>query len=298
MVKPSEFTAFSTLDPLVKMSLTRVEEEKKAPLLFSRATRMLQGEPSDDDDDEVLDGDGTVHSEAQQGDNVSTAGTVELLSNAAATLREGAVPVREFPNNLTSEPASLAQSTNSSVGEDERESLRKSSSSVSIVTASHQEELRCVLAIVRHGDRTPKQKLKVVMNEPHILKYFHDHSSDCRKDLKVKSKVPMTEFLQTVKETLVGLEDSECSVRQQLMHIRDILERWKIVGLNRKLQLKPRKFADILNEDGKMVRRCSEIQLILKWGGNLTKLGEKQAINLGRRFRHDMYPVSFHFAFD
>jgi inositol-hexakisphosphate/diphosphoinositol-pentakisphosphate 1-kinase len=28
----------------------------------------------------------------------------------------------------------------------------------------------------------------------------------------------------------------------------------------------------------------------LKWGGNLTKLGEKQAINLGHKHRRDMYP--------
>lgn len=40
-----------------------------------------------------------------------------------------------------------------------------------------------------------------------------------------------------------------------------------------------------------MIRqRCTEVQLILKWGGNLTKLGEKQSIRLGKRFRHEMYP--------
>jgi inositol-hexakisphosphate/diphosphoinositol-pentakisphosphate 1-kinase len=37
-------------------------------------------------------------------------------------------------------------------------------------------------------------------------------------------------------------------------------------------------------------QRCTEVQLILKWGGNLTKLGEKQSIKLGKRFRHEMYP--------
>ena len=29
------------------------------------------------------------------------------------------------------------------------------------------EELRCVLAIIRHGDRTPKQKIKVKVCKPY-----------------------------------------------------------------------------------------------------------------------------------
>ena len=81
------------------------------------------------------------------------------------------------------------------------------------------------------------------------------------------------------------------NLRYQLMHMRDILERWKIVGLNRKLQIKPRKFEEVVDEEtGETTQRCTEVQLILKWGGNLTKLGEKQAIQLGHRHRHDLYP--------
>ena len=121
---------------------------------------------------------------------------------------------------------------------------------------TRQEELRCVLAIIRHGDRTPKQKLKVNMTEPHILKYFHDHSKGAAdKDLKVKAKQPMTEFLETVKTTLYELSTNsevasiktkdkdkkkntavkaaagvakkgaeQGNLRHQLMHMRDILE--------------------------------------------------------------------------
>jgi hypothetical protein len=55
---------------------------------------------------------------------------------------------------------------------------------------------------------------------------------NCTKDLKVKAKAPLTEFLETVKTTLAELERSSQteSLRYQLMHMRDILERWKIVG--------------------------------------------------------------------
>jgi inositol hexakisphosphate/diphosphoinositol-pentakisphosphate kinase len=103
------------------------------------------------------------------------------------------------------------------------------------------------------------------MTEPHILKFFHDHSKDCKKDLKVKAKAPMTEFLQTVRTTLGDLQKKDEAQRYQLMHMRDILERWKIVGLNRKLQVKPRKFEEYTNEDGEIQERCTEVQLILKW---------------------------------
>ena len=74
------------------------------------------------------------------------------------------------------------------------------------------------------------------------------------------------------------------------MFYRDILEKWTIGGLNRKLQLKPQDWGESLDENGKTKEKCTKILVILKWGGNLTKLGEKQAISLGQRLRHEMYP--------
>mmetsp|Transcript_18134 Transcript_18134/g.49488 ORF Transcript_18134/g.49488 Transcript_18134/m.49488 type:complete len:1368 (+) Transcript_18134:63-4166(+) len=328
-MKPDALTAFSTLDPLVTTSLNHLDDEiaesdhgsvrsgmrrqTNNSNIYSRAARMLQGEPSASDRDE---GDLETQSQMSVVDNTnqqspprsSSGETGELLARAAATLEEGALPVREFPDNLTSEPASLVHSTNVSVidkaqmsDEDELdadlEPPKRSRSHSVLNQESHSEELRCVLAIVRHGDRTPKQKLKVNMTEPHILEFFHKHCKDSKSDLKIKAKTPMTEFLATVKETLhelsiqPSLSTDGRNVRMQLMHMRDILERWKIHGLNRKLQIKPRNWDDITdNETGQITRRCTEVQLILKWGGNLTKLGEKQAIALGHRHRHDMYP--------
>jgi inositol-hexakisphosphate/diphosphoinositol-pentakisphosphate 1-kinase len=83
----------------------------------------------------------------------------------------------------------------------------------------------------------------------------------------------MTAFLETVRTTLHELDKDiqEDGLRYQLMHMRDILERWKIAGLNRKLQIKPRKFEEYIDEAGDTKQRCTEVQLILKWGGNLTK---------------------------
>ena len=264
-------------------------------------------------------------------------------STAATTLQDGAMPVRDIPSALVSEPASLCTSAASSQAGDNSDSNSQAQRSSILSAALHREELRCVIAVIRHGDRTPKQKLKVNMTEPQILQYFHDHSDDPTKDLKVKDKAPMTEFLGTVRSILSEMEDKkeeeifsvggkdsktekkedEASNKEeadggpkgdgtpkkqntdpmsdetrkkkakklkllmQIRHMRDVLERWKISGLNRKLQIKPRSWKED-PETGKKV--CTDVQLILKWGGNLTKLGEKQAIRLGQRLRQEMYP--------
>ena len=56
--------------------------------------------------------------------------------------------------------------------------------------------------------------------------------------------------------------------------------------------MKPTKWDEYATQDGDVIIRAVSLLLILKWGGNLTKLGEKQSITLGERFRHEMYPIS------
>jgi Histidine phosphatase superfamily (branch 2) len=63
-------------------------------------------------------------------------------------------------------------------------------------------------------------------------------------------------------------------------------------GINRKLQLKPQAWlpptgsGDGDGADGGSGKdRATELELILKWGGELTKLGERQAMELGDNFR-------------
>jgi len=158
LVKPAALKTFSTLDPLVTTSLNLLDEEileeqpKKRETFLSRAARMLQGEPEEggrDNADSVSLASGTTGDTGDDGISPSRSETADLLSSAAATLVEGALPVRDFPTNLTSEPASMNASTNSSVvaeEEEEEEVHRRRSSSL---PGSHQEELRCVVAIIR-----------------------------------------------------------------------------------------------------------------------------------------------------
>lgn len=40
----------------------------------------------------------------------------------------------------------------------------------------HAEELRAVIAIIRHGDRTPKQKMKMIVSFPQFLAFYNKYS--------------------------------------------------------------------------------------------------------------------------
>ena len=48
------------------------------------------------------------------------------------------------------------------------------------------EELRSVVAIFRHGDRTPKQKMKMKSSFNMFLSFFEDQCKDITKEAKIK----------------------------------------------------------------------------------------------------------------
>jgi len=235
------------------------------------------------------------------------------------SLEPDAPPIRDLSNSMCGVPASLpvvlidGAGLESEVNQGQLSLTERSSANDTsrMETDLDEQELRCVIAIIRHGDRTPKQKLKVVTSEPLILQYFSDHSTNLKKELKVKERKPMVKFLECVTNMIASKEEVSRKLKGKdvidkeknedvqtgemslynLYHLRDVLERWKIVGLNRKLQIKPRAWSESLNPaSGEFSLYCTEVQLILKWGGNLTKLGERQAVSLGERFRYQMYP--------
>jgi hypothetical protein len=159
LIKPTALRTFSTLDPLVRDHIDEeVPEEtlsisrRPPPNFLTRAARLLKGNLTRSDSVDMTET-GTVLEARGEGNGgaVSPARSEasDLVSTAAATLIDGALPVRDFPDNLLSEPASMAPSANSSFHEDDMESeeFRKRRSS-SLLT-SHREELRCVIAIIR-----------------------------------------------------------------------------------------------------------------------------------------------------
>jgi hypothetical protein len=156
-----------------------------------------------------------------------------------------------------------------------------------------QEELRCIIAVIRHGDRTPKQKMKVKVALSPYLEYYHSYTKSPYKDLKVKSKSALVKFLDITRNIITaGTLAKDDSLLRKLRQIKDVLERWEISGINRKLQMKPQKWSidPIIAEENSSFNEATELLVILKWGGDLTPLGRTQAEQVGALFRHNLYP--------
>ncbi|EFJ51971.1 hypothetical protein VOLCADRAFT_56293 [Volvox carteri f. nagariensis] len=157
-------------------------------------------------------------------------------------------------------------------------------------------ELRCVLAVIRHGDRTPKQKLKVVVTQEPLLNLFHKYKDAKGKQAKLKSPLQMQELLditrQLVKVGRGGNDEREAAqeVRGKLRIMQTVLESGgQFSGINRKVQIKPLRWG--IAADGLVgVAVLEEALLILKWGGVLTHAGRQQAEDLGKIYRMVMYP--------
>ncbi|KAH8357989.1 hypothetical protein KR084_010883, partial [Drosophila pseudotakahashii] len=179
-------------------------------------------------------------------------------------------------------------------------------------------ELRCVVAVIRHGDRTPKQKMKVEVRHPKFFEIFEKYDGYKLGHVKLKRPKQLQEILDIARFLLseihtkahAEIEEKESKLEQ----LKNVLEMYgHFSGINRKVQMKyqpkgrPRGSS---SDDSKSVRippypsapiNQSEanlaadqpvepsLVLILKWGGELTPAGRIQAEELGRIFRC-MYP--------
>lgn len=70
--------------------------------------------------------------------------------------------------------------------------------------ASNVFKLRLVAAVIRHADRTPKQKVKVKVSHPAILKFFEGR--DPHVQVKLKTVKEMQEFSDTITAIVEGFE--------------------------------------------------------------------------------------------
>ncbi|GMR55881.1 hypothetical protein PMAYCL1PPCAC_26076, partial [Pristionchus mayeri] len=202
-------------------------------------------------------------------------------------------------------------------------------------------ELRCVLAVIRHGDRTPKQKMKMIVTDDRFFALFRKYDGVKKNEIKMKKPNQLTEVLELSKELLCenqsrrnellrALQQAETEGNQQQMasieHSLEVTEEWvkkwdqvrtvlemygHFSGINRKVQLKYIKAREVRTPvEGESTASSTSssstpvcpshtpstmpptgpaLQLILKWGGELTTAGSLQAEALGKLFR-TLYP--------
>ncbi|XP_076143231.1 inositol hexakisphosphate and diphosphoinositol-pentakisphosphate kinase 2 isoform X3 [Alosa pseudoharengus] len=157
-------------------------------------------------------------------------------------------------------------------------------------------ELRCVIAVIRHGDRTPKQKMKMEVRNPMFFELFEKYGGYKTGKLKLKKPKQLQEVLDIARLLLMDLvQRTEVEVEEKkskLEQLKTVLEMYgHFSGINRKVQLTylPHGQPKTSSEEEDARKEEPSLLLVLKWGGELTPAGRVQAEELGRAFRC-MYP--------
>jgi inositol hexakisphosphate/diphosphoinositol-pentakisphosphate kinase len=184
-------------------------------------------------------------------------------------------------------------------------------------------ELCCAIAIIRHGDRTPKQKMKMQVKHRRFFELFEHNGGQYEggaRHVKLKKPKQLQQVLDVARQLLsesVPEEEGDASAsastnkvnlagdsskksqckdtieedRVKLEQLKSVLEMYgHFSGINRKVQIKyqPKGRPRHSSSDEEAPRQPSLV-LILKWGGELTPAGRVEAEELGRAFRC-MYP--------
>lgn len=90
------------------------------------------------------------------------------------------------------------------------------------------------MVVFRHGDRSPKQKMKLTITDPRFLSFFKDDA----KQVKLKDPTNLTKLLQITQEIFNEMtsDDEDYLKITQLKSVLEIGGHFE--GLNRKVQMK------------------------------------------------------------
>lgn len=126
-----------------------------------------------------------------------------------------------------------------------------------------------LVTVIRHADRTPKQKFKHSFTSPIFISLLKGH----KEEVVIRNISDLKIVLQALKIA----EEENAEDPAKLLVLSNALE--KKLGLpGTKIQLKP-----VLNPDNEV----EKVQFILKWGGEPTHSARYQARDLGEQMRQD-----------
>ena len=212
-----------------------------------------------------------------------------------AMLIRGMIFARFAPERLTPLNPILSQLNTIKYNVDVENMFRPNPAERGIV----KEELRSVVTIFRHGDRTPKQKMKMITTDPKYLTLFEDQP-DKKKEVKLKTKKQLQKVLDRTQEIVEQFQASNFRLTKEftsemaskLLQLYSVLKKGgHFEGINRKIQIKPLEWEQSIDPvSGEKTEVVTKGLFILKWGGELTHSGIEQAEELGAIFRTQVYP--------
>ena len=80
-------------------------------------------------------------------------------------------------------------------------------------------ELRCVIAVIRHGDRTPKQKMKLVVNDERFFELYNRYDGNQKKEIKMKRPNQLMEVLELCRAMLHENQDERNRLLKELAEL-------------------------------------------------------------------------------
>lgn len=125
--------------------------------------------------------------------------------------------------------------------------------------------------IIRHADRTPKQKFKFSFKSKTFINLLRGH----KEEVIIREKPDLAYILKVTKKA----QDEAIEDPEKLSQLRMALEKKKDFP-GTKVQLKP-----VLNKE---INEVEKVQVIIKWGGEPTHSARYQALDLGQQMRQEM----------